>query len=371
VTKIRPVILCGGAGTRLWPVSTDDHPKPVLKLVGSETMLEATLSRVADPDLFVSPIIVASSAVARTIEQQGWARDAIIIAEPLGRNTAPAVALAIFNSDPDELLLVLPSDHLIKRTAAFHAAIRSALDRAKQGWFVTFGVKPERAETGYGYIRAGAPLEPGVFETSGFYEKPALEVAEDYLADGGYYWNAGIFLFRAGDMASALSTQAPDVATACRSAVAEQVTEGQRRLPAYSHFARCPAISLDYAVMEKVQHLAVVPAVLGWSDLGSWESLFEAEAKHAADNILVGKVVARDVSGCLIRSDGPVVAALGLKDLVVIAAQDAVLIVPRSQSQRVKELVEAMAAAGYGPGLPGAGSGAGGWEDLVAKAGGT
>jgi mannose-1-phosphate guanylyltransferase/mannose-1-phosphate guanylyltransferase/mannose-6-phosphate isomerase len=311
-------------------------------------MLEATLNRVSDRRMFAPPIIVASLDLAGIIEDKGWAADAIIIAEPVGRNTAPAVALAAFNTAPDELLLVLPSDHLIKDAAAFESAVRAGVKPAEEGWFVIFGVKPERPETGYGYIRAGAPLSDGLFETREFVEKPDREQAAAYLADGSYFWNAGIFLFRAKDMREALAAYVPAVAAACRSAVQEQKQEGQRRLPSKSHFARCPAISLDYAVIEKVGKLAVVPSVLGWSDLGSWESLFEAEAANASENILSGKVVAKDVSGCLIRSDGPVIGAIAIRDLVVIAAQGAVLIVPREQSQRVKELVEAIGAAGFG-----------------------
>jgi mannose-1-phosphate guanylyltransferase/mannose-1-phosphate guanylyltransferase/mannose-6-phosphate isomerase len=346
VTRIRPIILCGGAGTRLWPVSTDDHPKPILALAGAETLLETTLHRVADRDLFETPMVVASEIVAQMIEERGLADDAIIIAEPVARNTAPAVGLAAYNCEPDDILLVLPSDHMIKDSVTFQAAIGLALAQAEQDWFITFGVPPNRPESGYGYIKAGAPIGPGIFAASGFVEKPVQAEAQKLLDEGNHFWNAGIFLFRAGAMIEALCDHAPEIASACQSAVREQVEAGRRRTPSYAPLARCPAISLDFAVIEKVTRLAVVPTAIGWSDLGSWESLYEAEARHTSDNILAGRVLAREVTGCLIRSEGPLIAALGLRDLVVIATDEAVLILPRSQSQRVRELVEAIAASG-------------------------
>lgn len=340
--RIRPVILCGGSGARLWPLSTPETPKQMLPLTSPRSMLELTLGRVADNDLFVSPLIVASDRLVEMIEAQGWADDALIIAEPVPRNTAPAVALAVFNCEPEDLVLVLPSDHSIDDVAAFRDAVRQGRPWAQRGWFVTFGMKAEHPETGYGYIRRGAPLEPGVCKADAFVEKPDLSTAERFVSEGIHDWNAGIFLFKAGEMAAALAAYAPDVERACRSAIEKQGESGRRLLPDGASFARSPAISLDYAIMEKAERIAVLPVALGWSDVGSWGALFEIGARDGAGNLLAGRVIAKEVSGCLIRSDGPTVAALGIADLVVVAAAGAVLIIPRDKSQRVKELVEAI-----------------------------
>jgi mannose-1-phosphate guanylyltransferase/mannose-1-phosphate guanylyltransferase/mannose-6-phosphate isomerase len=203
-------------------------------------------------------------------------------------------------------------------------------------------MKAERAETGYGYIRRGSALAPGVAQADAFVEKPDLETAERFVSEGIYDWNAGIFLFQAKSMVAALEAFVPDLEHACRAAVERQEEQGGCRLPHPASFSRSPAISLDYAVMEKAERIAVVPVALGWSDLGSWDSLFEAGATGPGGNLLTGRVIAKEVSGCLIRSDGPVVAALGISDLVVVAAGGAVLVIPRGQGQRVKELVEAL-----------------------------
>ena len=340
--RIVPVILCGGSGTRLWPLSSPERPKQLLPLIAPQTMLELTLQRVRDRAIFSAPLIVASGHLAPLIAEQPWAADATIIAEPMPRNTAPAVALALFNCDPGDLLLVLPSDHAIEEVEAFAEAVQLGRQWAEKGWFVTFGMKAERAETGYGYIRRGSALASGVAQADAFVEKPDLETAERFVAEGIYDWNAGIFLFQAKSMVAALEAFVPDLEHACRAAVERQEEQGGCRLPHPASFSRSPAISLDYAVMEKAERIAVVPVALGWSDLGSWDSLFAAGATGPGGNLLTGRVIAKEVSGCLIRSDGPVVAALGIHDLVVVAAGGAVLVIPRGQGQRVKELVEAL-----------------------------
>jgi mannose-1-phosphate guanylyltransferase/mannose-1-phosphate guanylyltransferase/mannose-6-phosphate isomerase len=294
-------------------------------------MLQLTLRRVSDPALFAPPIIVASGDQAEAIEAQlaeMGDTGARLIVEPAARNTAPAIALAALESGPDELLLVLPSDHHVERPDALRAAVEAGQSAAREDWLVTFGVAPERPETGYGYIKAGGELGGGAFAVERFVEKPDRETAERYLADGGYAWNAGIFLFKAGTYLRALAAHAP--------AAADAVRKGR--------FAEAPSLSVDRAVMEKAERVAVVPVDMGWSDVGSWEALHTLGPADSNGNVLSGDVVAPGSRGCLVRSDGPVVAALGVEDLVIVATERAVLVVPRGQSQRVKEAIEALEA---------------------------
>jgi mannose-1-phosphate guanylyltransferase len=342
---IIPVILCGGAGTRLWPLSRAARPKQLLALAGGESMLRATARRVADPALFAAPWLVGSGleAAAREVPEA-----ALLIEEPAPRNTAPAIALAALAADPGALLIVLPSDHLVRDAAAFRAAVARAAPAAAEGWIVTFGMAAERGETGYGYIARGGEVAPGVHEAARFVEKPDAARAAAMAADGRHDWNAGIFLFRADAMLDALARHAPGVLAAARAAHDAARAHGAWLHPAAAPFAAGPAISIDHAVMEKAERVAVVPAAIGWSDLGSFAALHAEAAQDAAGNALAGDAIAIDASGCLIRSEGPLVAAIGVSDLVVIATRDAVLIVPRDQSQRVKEAVAKLAAEGRG-----------------------
>ena len=340
---IIPVILSGGAGTRLWPLSRPQRPKQLLALIGEATMLEDTARRVADPALFAPAIVVASAAHADEVEAQ-VERLGTLILEPEPRNTAPAITIASLIASPDDLLLVLPSDHLIADEAAFRAAVEAAVPAANEGWLVTFGIKPERPETGYGYIMRGDPISPGVHRVESFVEKPDAATAAAYIADGRYDWNGGIFLFRAGIYLGALSVHAPEILAAAQAAMAEAGKERRRIHPNAGHFRASPAQSIDYAVMEKAERVAVVPVAMGWSDVGSWDALYEVAAKDADGNAAAGDLVSIGSSGCLIRSDGPVVAAIGVEDLVIVATGDAILVVPRGQSQRVREAVEALQA---------------------------
>lgn len=347
IRRVRPVILSGGAGRRLWPLSRPGRPKQLLALTGEGTLLQQTARRVADRGLFEAPIVVAGAADAEAIEAQlaaAGTAPASLILEPCGRNTAPAIALAALSSGADELLLVLPSDHRIGDENAFLSAVRAALPCAAADWLVTFGIAPDRPETGYGYIRRGAALADGLFRVAAFVEKPKPALAEAWLAEGGHDWNAGIFLLRAGALLEALETHAPDVLAAARAALEAGRRDGHRLYPQAEAFARAPALPIDVAVMEKSDRVAVVPVEMGWSDVGSWDAVHALGEADAEGNVLAGDVLALDSSNCLIRSDGPAIVAAGIEDLIVIAAGDAVLVVPRGQSQRVKEALDALEA---------------------------
>ena len=344
---IVPVILCGGAGTRLWPLSRQARPKQMLDLLGGGSMLELTAARVADTNLFAAPILVAGAGQADAIEA-ALPQAGCLILEPEAKNTAPAIALAALTADADDILLVLPSDQLIGDAAGFREAARRALPFAAQGWIVTFGMKAERAETGYGYIERGAELGDGVHEAARFVEKPDAATAARYVAEGRHDWNGGIFMMRAGTCLDALEAHAPEIAAAARAAMEGAKREGRRLLPEAAAFAASPSQSIDYAVMEKADKVALVPVAIGWSDVGSWEALHAVSPRDEAGNALAGDVLALGTRDCLIRSDGPLVAAIGVEDLVVIATADAVLIVPKAQSQRVREAVEALKQVGRG-----------------------
>jgi mannose-1-phosphate guanylyltransferase/mannose-1-phosphate guanylyltransferase/mannose-6-phosphate isomerase len=341
---ITPVILSGGNGSRLWPLSRPESPKQLLALTGEETMLQMTLSRTADARRFASPIVIASARHAGEIERQVGARIGTLVLEPSARGTAAAIALAALLSEPQAPLLVMPSDHLIRDNEAFLRAVERGLPLAQQGWLVTFGIMPHRAETGYGYIRQGAEIAPGAHRVERFVEKPDAASAAALLASGNHLWNGGIFLFRADTYLEALQTHAPEVLEAARGAMAE--AGGERHIyPNAEAFASAPAISIDYAAMEKADLVAVVPVEMGWSDIGSWDALYEVGAKDAEANLTDGDVVALDSQGCLLRSDGPTIVTVGVQDLIVIASGDSILILPRGDSQRVKEAVEALQAS--------------------------
>jgi mannose-1-phosphate guanylyltransferase/mannose-1-phosphate guanylyltransferase/mannose-6-phosphate isomerase len=317
----------------------------MLDLLGGGPMLGVTAARVGDPALFAPPLVVASAGQADAIEG-ALPQAGRLILEPEPRNTAPAIALAALAVDPDDVLLVLPSDHMIGDPAGFRDAARRALPFAEQGWIVTFGMKAERAETGYGYIERGPALGEGVHQAVRFVEKPDAATAGRYAAGGRHDWNGGIFLMRAGTYLAALAAHAPKIAKATKAAMAAAGRKGRRVLPDAAAFAASPSVSIDYAVMEKTDKVAVIPVAIGWSDIGSWDALYDVSPRDEAGNAIAGDVLALGARGCVIRSEGPLVAAIGIEDLVVIATPDAVLIVPKAQSQRVREAVETLKQQG-------------------------
>lgn len=344
--KILPVILSGGAGTRLWPMSRPESPKQFLPLTARETMLQLTALRATDPSRFDAPMIVANAAHADLIAEQlaavGIAPQAIVL-EPVARNTAPAIALAALAApDPKAPLLVMPSDHAIDDVPAFMAAVERALPLVEQGWLITFGIAPDGPETGYGYIKVGETIADGVHAVDRFVEKPDRDRAEAMLATGDHAWNGGIFLFRADMFLGALSVHAPDMLAAVQEAVINARRDGSLIYPHEDAFAASPGISIDYAVMEKSERVAVVPVSMGWSDVGSWDALHAISTCDSDGNVCEGEVLAIDTANCLVRSDGARITLVGVSDLIVVASGDDILIMPRGSSQDVKKVHERM-----------------------------
>lgn len=342
---ITPVILSGGSGTRLWPVSTADRPKQFLNLVGPLSLFQLTLQRCQEDNLFGSPIIVGGARHAQLAEDQMdevGSGPAAHILEPCARNTAPAIALAALACEnPQTPILVMPSDHLIKDVNTFQNAVRQSLPLAKARWLVTFGIQPTGPETGYGYIQQGEALVGSVssFATRKFVEKPNREYAEQMLSDGGYFWNAGIFLFRADSYLTALEEHNPEMLRAATKAMEIADRNGTRILPDEQSFANAPSDSIDYAVMEKAEKVAVTTVNPGWSDVGSWDSLFEVRSADDQNNVVAGDVLAVNSHNNLIQTDGISVATYGVDDLIIVSRGDQIMILPRGQSQNVKKIL--------------------------------
>ncbi len=350
---IHPVVLCGGTGTRLWPLSRALYPKQFLPLAADETMLQQTLRRFEDPALFGAPILLCGDEhrfiVAEQLRAIGIA-PARILLEPVGRNTAPAAALAallLSRTEPEALMLVSPADHVIADRPAMHEALAAAADRAAAGDLVTFGVPPASPHTGYGYIKAGerpAGGGPGR-RVERFVEKPDLATAGQYLAAGGYCWNSGMFLFQARTYLDELTRFKPGMVEACRAALENGADDLDFTRLESSAFEACEKESIDYAVMEKTDRAAVIPVEMGWSDVGSWEALYRLAPRDADENLTVGDVVALDSHGNYLRSESGLIAALGVEDLVVVATGDVVLVASRDKVEAVKQLVDRLLAA--------------------------
>ncbi len=336
MSPIHPVILCGGSGTRLWPRSRAACPKPFLPLVGEQTLFEATLARC---DGFAAPIVVTGAAHLRHVEAQlGGAGEARIIVEPAQRNTAAAIALAALRLPADAVLLVCPSDHHIADPQAFRAAARAAAELAGAGWLVAFGIEATAPETGFGYLQQGEAISAQGFKVARFVEKPDLDRAKAFLADGGYAWNGGIFAFRAGDFMAELETHRPQIADQARTAVAAGREEGHRFYPEAAAFAAIAGESVDYAVMENTAKAAMVPAAMGWSDIGNWDALHAARAHDAAGNTVRGNAELVACRNVLVESDGPRVSAIGLEDVVIVVDGNEVLVTTRAGTQLVGKL---------------------------------
>lgn len=348
-----PLILSGGSGTRLWPISRKNLPKQFLSLAGSETLFQQTIRRAMSLPDVVAPIVVASDDhrfLAAEQLQELNVQSPDILLEPVARNTAPAIAVGALRAmarHKDAIVLVLPADHLIGDNPSFHEAVAKARPLAEQGWLVTFGIRPDRPETGFGYIRRGQTLEGDTFKVDQFVEKPKLEVAEHYLASGEYDWNSGMFMFRAARYLEELGTHAPAMLACAREAFEKANTDLDFIRLEVQAFSAAPSDSIDYAVMEKTARAAVVPVACGWSDIGSWDALWLAADKDANGNHFEGDVLALDTSGTLVRShDRHLVATVGLKDVVVVTTPDATLVARRDASQDVKKIVDALKAAG-------------------------
>jgi len=349
-----PVILSGGSGSRLWPQSRREYPKQFLPLTDhNTTMIQQTALRLQGLPIS-APIVVCNEQhrfmVAEQLQQISIKADAILL-EPCGRNTAPAVTLAALQAltqDEDALLLVLPADHVIGDIDSFHAAVMRGAEAARQGMLVTFGIVPHCAETGYGYIRRAAPsahLED-VFAVESFVEKPDAERAARFVADGGYYWNSGMFIFGAARFLEEMERLNPDIYRQCREALAQAEVDRDFTWLERRAFEECPSDSVDYAVMEKTQSAAVVPLDAGWNDLGSWQSLWDIEHKDECGNAGQGQVLAIDSRNCLMVAEKRLIAAVGVDDLVIIDSDDAVLVAPRSRAQDVKLVVNHLEAQG-------------------------
>lgn len=352
-----PVILSGGSGTRLWPLSRELYPKQLLSLVGKGTMLQETLARLEGIELeggVGQPIVVCNEnhrfLVAEQLRATAVGAQAILL-EPIGRNTAPAVAVAALvaaqsgGSADDPVLLVLPADHVIRNIKAFQAAVAIGHDAALKGSLVTFGIVPHMPETGFGYIRRGDGPGPS-YAVRQFVEKPDRETAQRYVDSGDYFWNSGMFMFRASTFLDELKTHAGAIHAACSTAIAAATRDLDfTRLP-LKEFGDCPSDSIDYALMEKTTRAVVVPLDAGWSDVGSWSALHDAIPGDEFDNVKIGDVLTAESEGCYLQSTSRLVAVVGLKDHVVVETKDAVLVAPKDRVQDVKLLVNELKAQG-------------------------
>ena len=340
---IQPVILAGGTGSRLWPLSRELYPKQLLSLTEQSSLLQATIKRVNAVPGMLPPIIVVGEEhrfITRSqIDELGIDSGYTILLEPVGRNTAPAISGAVHyiaqtQSDENQVILVLPADHLVKDADAFGKAMQEGAGRAAEGAVVTFGIAPQRPETGYGYIERGADGR-----VKSFKEKPPFSVAERYLAEGNYYWNSGMFAFTVKTFVEEMNVHAPAIMECMQEAAAKGRRDDRFFRFALDEMERCSEDSIDYALMEKTVRAVVVTADLGWSDIGSWQALYEVLGKDADGNVCQGDVLLEDTKNSLIRSEDMLVAAVGLSDMLVVETSDALLVGPLSRSQEVKTIV--------------------------------
>ncbi len=352
---IFPVILSGGTGSRLWPLSRELYPKQLLPLVNHQTMLQNTILRTNGLEDIGEPIVVCNEEHRFMVAEQLRSIKAsprAILLEPLGRNTAPAVAVAALQALADgnnPLLLILPSDHVIQDIGCFCRAVAEGAILAESGTLVTFGIVPNAPETGYGYIQAGEELrikgaDTGAFKVDRFVEKPNRSTAEQYLASGDYYWNSGMFLFSAATYLQELERLSPEMVAACRASIERATCDQDFIRLDKAAFASCPSDSIDYAVMEKTDKAAVIPLDAGWSDVGAWSALWEIGDKDTDGNVVRGDVIVHESSGCYIQSTSRLVTAVGVEDHVIIETADAVLVAQKSRVQDVKSIVNTLNA---------------------------
>ena len=350
---IVPVILSGGSGQRLWPLSREMYPKQLINILSDRSLLQETAARLSGPD-FSPPMIVCNDShrfiVAEQLREAGIQPGSIVL-EPRRRNTAPAAALAaliLLGDDPDAVMLLAPSDHAIGRPEVFVSAVATGLAAAKQGKLVTFGVVPDHPATGYGYICRGDAIDgaEGCFTIDSFTEKPDTAGAEQYIAQGNHFWNGGIFLFSAASFIQTLEGLRPDMVSACRMAVETSTTDLDFIRPGEDAFEACPSESIDFAVMEHTRDGAVVPVDMDWHDVGSWGALWAISDKDDNGNVLIGDVIAQDARESYLRSNGPLLAAVGVENMVIVATGDAVLVGDRGAGEEIRSLVETLKEKG-------------------------
>lgn len=339
MSRITPVILCGGSGTRLWPRSRATKPKPFLPLVGERTLFEQALLRCGEEAHFDPAVVVTGQAHLDHVEAQlCGVPGAQVIVEPAAKNTAAAIALAALRLPEDAIMLVCPSDHHIADCEAFVAAARSAAALAAEGWLVSFGIEAKSPETGFGYLRRGETVGEHGFRVAQFIEKPDLARAEAFLAEGGYAWNGGIFAFRVGTFLDELREHRPKLAEAVRRAVENGKVDGHRFHPDPAAFAAIESESVDYALMENTAKAAMVPADMGWSDIGNWQALHLARPRDAAGNAVSGEAELVDCRNVLVDSDGPRVSVIGLEDVIVVVDGGEILVTTAAGAQKVGKL---------------------------------
>lgn len=346
MANIVPVILCGGSGSRLWPLSRANHPKQFVDLGGGRTLFGDTVARLQK--LGAAPVCVCNERhrfhVIGTLPQ-----GSLLILEPQARDTAPAIALAAMASQerhPGALMLIAPADHYFAQEEAFLEAVRESAPVAESGHIVTFGIEPSRAAPGFGYIRAGKEVGCGCSVVDAFVEKPGAEQAQEMLASGKYYWNAGIFMTSPETILTELATCAPEIAAQSRAAYKAMRRDGDIWRPGREEFEASPALSIDYAVMERCRRAAVRPVTCGWSDMGSWEAMYNASQKDEQANASSGRVILEKTSGCHIHAAHRLVAAAGLHDITIVETPDAVLVTPRNQDQHIRAVVKRLKEAG-------------------------
>lgn len=350
--KIHPVILSGGAGSRLWPRSRENFPKPLLPLVSDSTLLQETVTRLHGQPHIAWPIFVCNEEhrflLAEQVRSTGLEIGKIIL-EPKGRNTAPALTLAalalVDAGDAEDVMVVMPADHVIQDSEAFNTAVQHAAELASQGCLVTFGIEPTSPETGYGYIRRGQRKTGDesaagmAYDVAAFVEKPDAETAQAYLSEGGYYWNSGIFVIQAKVWLQELTNHRADIYAACQKAMQARKEDLDFTRVDEQAFLDCPSDSIDYAVMEKTSKAVVLPMISPWSDVGTWSSIWEVSDQDGMGNVVQGDVLHHDVENSLLFAEHRMIGAVGLRDIMVVETADAILVVPKDRTQDVKEIV--------------------------------